>query len=374
MTSSNTAVAPHRIALMLETDCVGGAEIMLLQFAESLRRRGHHILAVGPRGRDGWLSSEFKRRGFEHRMYELKHPLDFMGFLELRRILAEHRIQIVHSHEYTMAVYGGIAALTLALPYIITMHGDKWSVGAMRRRVAMRWVFRRSEAVVAVSRATHDHMTASLGLAPHAMATVPNGIDFVPGDRIVVRKELGLAESDLLVVAVGNLTVRKGHILLLRAMLCLDPPAASMPWHVAIAGAGPEHETLRAFAELNGIADRVHLLGSREDIPDVLAAADIFTMPSFWEGLPVALLEAMFARKPVIASDVSGIPEAIVNGRDGILTPPGDIPALAHAISAFLVDPSRRETFAAAAQARAEAGFGIGAMTDAYERFYGIRR
>lgn len=366
--------APHRIALMLETDGPGGAEVMLLQLAESLRSRGHHVTPVGPRGREGWLSGDFRARGFEVSQYDLRHPLDVRGYRELRQILIDRRIEIAHSHEFTMAVYGGLAAKGLGIPHVITMHGDSWSLKAWRRRVALKWAFRNSRAVIAVSRATHEHLTTTLRLAPERILAIANGIKFTPGDRARVRAELGLGAHDVLVVAVGNLIERKGHIVLLRALASLQGAAAAVPWHVAIAGSGEEEENLRRFAAERGIASRVHLLGHRQDIPDLLAAADIYTMPSLWEGLPVALLEAMFARLPVVASGVSGIPEAIIDGRDGLLTTPGDDTSVARALERLLADPGARQRFAAAAHARATSEFGIDAMTDAYERAYGIRR
>lgn len=346
---------------------------MLLQLADALRKRGHHIVAVGPRGREGWLSAEFRKRGYTHEQYELKSPFDLDGYRRLRQILIDHRIEIVHLHEYTMAVYAGFAAHRLGLPYVVTMHGDTWSVSALRRRMALRWIFKRAEAVAAVSGATHAHLTEALGLKPQAILSIRNGIHFTPGERAPVRRELGLADSDVLIVAVGNLVPRKGHIVLMRALASLQGAAAQVPWHLAIAGSGTEEAMLLAFAKEKGLQDRIHILGHRQDIPNLLAAADIYTMPSLWEGLPVALLEAMFARKPVIASGVSGIPEAIVDRRDGLLTPPGDVAAISAALSIMLPDPAVRERFAAAAFARATAEFGVDKMTDTYERCYGIR-
>lgn len=368
-----TPTAPRRIALLLETDGPGGAEVMLIQLADSLRNRGHDVVAIGPRGREGWLSSELRRRGHALEQYHLDGPLDYRGYLGLKRIIAEARVDIAHSHEFTMAVYAGQAARALGIPHVITMHGDSWSTKALRRRMALRWTFRRSRAVVTVSEATRKDFAKTLGVSPDTLVTIPNGIRFVAGERAPVRRELGLAEDDLLTVAIGNLVPRKGHLTLLRALASLaDRPGASK-WHVAIAGSGEQESTLREFATSAGIDAKVHLLGTRRDIPNVLAAADVFAMPSHWEGLPVALLEAMFSGKPVIASAISGIPEAVVDERDGLLTPPGDERAVATALARFLSDASTRARFGAAALARATSTFGVDSMTDAYERAYGIR-
>jgi glycosyltransferase involved in cell wall biosynthesis len=130
---------------------------------------------------------------------------------------------------------------------------------------------------------------------------------------------------------------------------------------------------LRAFAAEAGIADRAHILGHRGDIPDLLAAADVYAMPSLWEGLPMALLEAMFAGKAIVASRASGIPEAIDEGKDGLLADPGDEVQLATALGRLITDANLRNRLGTAARARAEKEFSAAVMTEAYERAYGIR-
>jgi len=139
----------------------------------------------------------------------------------------------------------------------------------------------------------------------------------------------------------------------------------------AYAGKGASQvERIEAFAREHGFAERLHILLERSDIPNLLAAADVFCMPSLWEGLPLAVLEAMFAGKPIIASGVSGIPEAITSGTHGLLTPPGDIGALADALRSVLGSAELRARLGAAARARAKAEFAIGVMADRYERLY----
>jgi glycosyltransferase involved in cell wall biosynthesis len=127
---------------------------------------------------------------------------------------------------------------------------------------------------------------------------------------------------------------------------------------------------LRNFAEAEGLADRVHLLGYREDVPDILAAGDMFVMPSLSEGLPLALVEAMSASLPVIASQVGGIPEVVEHEREALLTPPGHPDALADALRRLMRDEAMRVALGGAARRRALSDFGVRAMGDAYERLY----
>lgn len=197
---------------------------------------------------------------------------------------------------------------------------------------------------------------------------VPNGVPERKGDSRAVRKELSIDSGTSLILAVGGLHPRKGFDVLLKALARM---AVSQPWQLIIAGEGPERVGLRALAADLGIRDKVTLLGQREDVPDLQAAADLFIMPSLWEGLPLAVLEAMLAGTPVIASAISGIPEAIDPDEDqGLLVPAGDIEALAQAMEDLVGDKERRKRVAAAGQARARKDFTTQAMIDKYEAMY----
>jgi glycosyltransferase involved in cell wall biosynthesis len=368
-----TDVRPRSIALPLESDGPGGAETMLIQFAEELRRRGHRVVPVGPAAGCGWLAGEFRRRGFVPEVFELHRAIDPGTVRGLVQLFREHRVDIVHSHEFTMAVYGAVAAKWVGIPHVITMHGSQSMLRAARRRVALKAAFGLSRAVVACSGATQEHLTAELGLAPGRIRTIPNGIAFRAGDRMKVRRELGIGHDEQLIIAVGSLVERKGHMVLLRALAQLEQEGLPKTWHVAIAGRGELEEALKSFAMEAGLVGRAHVLGHRDDVPDLLAAADIFAMPSLWEGLPVAMLEAMFAGKPVVASACSGIPEAIESGTHGLLAPPGDQAALATALRQLLTSADLRARLGAAGRDRAADRYSVAGMVDAYERTYGIR-
>ncbi len=361
-----------RIAMMLESDGPGGAEYVLIQLSEELRRRGHSVVPVGPDRGMGWLDRVLRERGFHTEKFSLRRPLDIGCLRGMVGMLRRNEVDLIHSHEFTMAVYGAAAAKILRRPYVVTIHGAHAIVNAWRRRTALRWAIRGSRAATAVSDHTSRLLESALKLDHGTLATVRNGIPVRTGDAAVFRAELGLGADDLLVVAVGNLRPGKAHRCLLDALVGLD--RARVPrWHLAIAGRGREKEPLAQAALAAGVADRVHLLGHRDDIPAILAAADVFAMPSLFEGLPLAILEAMFAGKPVVASAVGGIPEAIRDGIEGRLVPAGDVAALSRALDELLVDVARRAASGAAARRRAEAEFTISHMADAYERLYACR-
>ncbi len=356
------------IAQMLESDGPGGAEMVVLRLAEALRAQGHEVVPVGPAAGCGWLADQFRSRGFEPEQFVLRRPLDWRCARDMAAMLRRRRVDVVHSHEFTMAVYGAASAAWLRRPHITTMHGNQVMTRRWRRRVSLRAAFRFSDAAVAVSMDTKRFLDAELGLGAEALRVVHNGVPPSVGDRLRVRRELCLAPDELLVLATGSLVPRKGHAVLIRALAA--QPAGGLPWRLAIAGDGGERHALEGLCRELGVGDRVHLLGHRDDVGDLLAAADIFAMPSLWEGLPLALLEAKRAGKAIVASATSGIPEAIVPEVDGLLTQPGNVEELAAALQRLVADPALRQRLAAKATSRGRAEFSIDTMSAAYERLY----
>ncbi len=363
---------PRTIALMLESDGPGGAEVLLLQLAEELRRRGHTIVPVGPEHGVGWLGARLRESGFEPATFRLDRTLDPGLVRRLGALFDRRGVDLVHGHEFTMAVYGAAAARRRGLPNVITFHGSQTMCRALRRRAAVRWAMRRSAATVAVSDATRRQLAADLGVAGDRITTVVNGVAVRPGNPATVRAELGVRDGELLLLAVGNLSERKGHLILLQALAQLEREGLRAPWRLAIAGGrgGEMHQPLLRFAGEHGLASRVHILLNRADVPDLQAAADVFVMPSLWEGLPLAVLEAMVAGKAIVASRTSGIPEAIVDGEHGLLVPPGEPGPLAAALRRVLEPGDLRHRLAAAAERRGRAEFTIEAMADRYEAVY----
>jgi glycosyltransferase involved in cell wall biosynthesis len=281
-------------------------------------------------------------------------------------------VDVVHCHDFVAVIHGGIAARLAGRPRIFTLHGHQTMCDVWRRRAALRWAFRHGHAAIAVSQATKTQLDRDLGLAPGAIQVVRNGVPMRTGRGDGIREEFGVQDGELVILAVGNLVERKGHIYLLRALQNLATEGLSPRWHLVIAGGwgGDERPKLEAFVMEHNLADRVHLLTYRNDVADLLAAADIFVMPSLWEGLPLAVLEAMQMGVCVVASETSGIPEAIVDEKHGLLVPPGDVTALARSLGRVIHDSELRNRLAKEGKARALREFTIDAMTTAYESLY----
>ncbi|MBA2255356.1 MAG: glycosyltransferase family 4 protein [Chloroflexi bacterium] len=272
---------------------------------------------------------------------------------ELSGWLVREGIEVFHDHsgigwEGIEAIEAAIAAeipvivRTEHLPYLLT---DEVQVARHRRMLGML------HAMIAVSAGAGATMLAA-GVPSSLLHVVRNGIadagmEMPRSDPGATRRELGIPPEARLVLNVGRLTPQKAHDILLDASAVLKGRSDEV-WLV-IAGIGPEGLALEKQARALGIADRVMLLGTHGDVPRLLQAADLFVLPSRFEGLPLSLLEAMAARVPVVATRVIGSEEVIQHGRSGLLVPVDDAPALAAAIGSVLDDPQLARRLGAAA-------------------------
>lgn len=237
----------------------------------------------------------------------------------------------------------------------------------MLERATARW----ADAFTSVSWGSLRFASEHEGVPLDKTRVIPNGIDLASWrtpPRDVARRMLDVPPDDFVIATVGRLHAQKGHKYLLRAAvetLSKQPNATFL-----IAGYGPLREKLEARAKKLGIARRVRFLGYRRDVERVMAAANVFVLPSLWEGMSNAILEAMAAARPVIATSVDGNSEEVADKETGLLVPPADAPALAEAILRLARDPERATRLGRAGRRRVEELFSLKKMTDAYLDFY----
>ncbi|MEX2160743.1 MAG: glycosyltransferase family 4 protein [Anaerolineales bacterium] len=223
-------------------------------------------------------------------------------------------------------------------------------------------------AMVAVSSQVRENAIHEEGARPERVVVIPNGIDppaFKAGKRDATRTQLGVPESGLLLITVGRLTIQKGHTYLLDAIAQMAPRHPELRF--AFAGEGPLRAELEAKAQQLGISKSILWLGIREDIGDLLSAADVFVQPSLWEGLSRALLEALFVGLPVLSTNVEGVTDVVEDGKSALLIPAGDVPALAKAMERMVGDAELRKRLARAGQEKAKAQHSLEGMCIAYE-------
>lgn len=361
------------IAQIVEADAPGGTERLVLQIAQDLRQRGHRVVVVGPADGPGkgWLGREVRALGFDYETIPKRSMLDPRSITDITRLIRKHTVDVVHSHEFAPSVFGAMATWLTRRTHVFTTHGNLYFAAAWRRKALMRWAARHSDAVVSVSRDTADDLERLLELRKGAVHVIANGIMSKAGERQPVRAELGLKPEDVLLLALGNVSERKNHIAILRALEQLQRRRPELQWHLAIAGTDQgKLGELREFARVTALESRVHFLGHRGDTENLLAASDIFVMSSLHEGMPLAIMEAMFASKPVITSVAGGIGEMITEGVEGMLTAVNDDDAMARGLERLLSDASLRQRLGAAARERAQRQFGIAPMVDAYMKLY----
>jgi len=360
----NERLGGLRIAHLIETNGPGGAERMLVHMVQELQAAGCQNLVIAPAGGEQWLQQQLGGSGVTVEPFVLDKPVSPKLAGWLTALLRRHRIALAHSHEFTMAVYGAWAAWRAGIPHIATMHGNRYYAGRLRRRIALRAAIAVTGKVVAVSHALATRLRHDLWLPASRVTTIGNGVRPEVSRSSDLREQLGLAPEDRLLLAVGNLYPVKGHRFAVEALKSL--PGV----HLAIAGRGDLADALRDHATRFGVADRLHLLGLRSDIANLLAGADVFILPSLSEGLPMALLEAMFAGRAIAASDVGDVRAALDDGRAGILVPAGDAGALASAVADLLKAPTRASQLGARAEQRAREEYDVSRMVARYVTVY----
>lgn len=253
-----------------------------------------------------------------------------------RTALRKFDPDVVLAHNVSASMVARLAMLPgRPLPLVTVFHG----VADDEYRGAARILRRTSTVVVAVAEATADRLA---DLLPDVVV-IPNAVFPQPAtvDRATVRATLGVSQRTPVVLCVARLEPQKRHDVLLRAWAVLGCEAVLL-----LAGDGSLRPDLEWYRDDLGLGDRVRFLGNRFDVPDLLAAADLTVLTSDWEGMPVAVLESLAASRPVVATDVDGVREAV--GPGGIVVPRRDHAATARAVRKLLFDPAMRASAAAA--------------------------
>jgi glycosyltransferase involved in cell wall biosynthesis len=272
----------------------------------------------------------------------------------LRRLVRERDIDVVHTHMPLPAVEARLALPGRRPAFVHTEH-NMWD----RYRLPTRWAnaatYRRNARVIAVSDGVAGSIRSSVPVDVVVHGTDPSLAVTGAAARAEARADLGIAPDARLVGTVGNFTAKKDQATLLRAVAEL--PARGLggggDTMLVLVGLGPLEAELKALAAGLGVADRVLFPGSRDDVYRLLPALDVFALSSRFEGLPIALLEAMATGVAPVATTVGGIPEVITDGQNGLLVDPGDPSALAAALGRVLGDDELRAHLGAAAAVRA---------------------
>jgi glycosyltransferase involved in cell wall biosynthesis len=329
-----------RILFVFAALPVGGAEQLLVSELMGLDKNLFDPL-VGVISEKGPVGELIEKKGFPviplHRMK--KNQFDYGIIRELKAILIREGISLVHTHLYDGGKYGRIAARMVHVPAIVhTVHNIY-----VKRRTKyhlINWglsLF--TDQIIAVSGAVRESIVHYDRIDRQRIRVIHNGIDLSrfsgSTDRNGWRVGLGIKTDEFVIGVIARLEEQKGHRFLLEALAQKPKILASLK--VVIIGDGKLRSRLEAYSQEKGLASQVLFLGTQEPIFPILKALDLFLLPSLWEGFSVAILEAMAAGVPVIATRVGGAEEVITSGREGLLIPPGDAQGLAEAIEDALL-------------------------------------
>jgi glycosyltransferase involved in cell wall biosynthesis len=357
------------IALVITDLDVGGAERALVSLATRLDRGRWRVSVVGLAA-DGRLAEDLRIAGLEAHCLGATPRRPLRGVLRLANALRRLRPALVQSFLFHANIASRLAARALGRP---------WVLGGIRvaeRRMGWhRWVDRLTQRLacgsVCVSEGVRRFSVEVAGLDPDRLAVIPNGVDTDAIDRApaVPRESLGIDADAPLALFVGRFDRQKGLDVLLDAA---GRVADARPdWRLCLVGEGPECAAIagRLGADPR-LAERVRLLGRRDDVAGLLKAADVLVLPSLWEGMPNVILEAMAARRAVVATAVEGSAELVVPGETGWLVPPGDADALAEALRAAARDRTAAVRFGQAGRERVELRYRPGDVVAAYESLW----
>lgn len=323
------------------SDTLGGAHIHVADMAAWLRASGHDVVVVV--GGEGPFTERLRANAVPYEVSQyLCRPIrplsDVRAVRELRQIFRRLQPDLISLHSAKAGLLGRFAAAGLGVPVLFTAHGWSFTEGVSKARRVLYRLLERSAAPLADRIITVSGYDRSLAIAariapPEKLVTIHNAMPAVEHSAGAV------GDADFVnIIMVARLDDQKDHGTLLNALAGLK----QREWTLSLVGDGPREQEVRAEVERLGLTDRVHFLGLRRDVAELLSQAQIFTLVTNWEGFPRSILEAMRAGLPVVASAVGGIPEAVEDGQTGYVVPRDDTVALKERLAHMIDHPDER--------------------------------
>jgi glycosyltransferase involved in cell wall biosynthesis len=340
--------SPLSVLYMIDSLGPGGAERLLADYLPRLARLGVEPTVVTMQDREGNpIAAEIEAAGVPVANLGIRRLREPGALARVAEVIERTAPDLVHTQLEFSNILGTLAAHRLGVPAVATIHTiDRprgWSRDAARYRL-MAWILRsRGSRVISVSRSARDHFIGRSKARRDRVVTLHSGIElsrFSPGvatNRSAARAELGIAADASVAMTVAVLRPEKGIADMVDALPAVVPFHPST--HYVVVGNGSQRPNLERIVAGLGLEDRVLFTGARSDIPRLLAAADVFVLPSHTEALPTVLIEAMAAGLPVVATEVGGIPEMVDRGSSALLVPPHSPAMLADAVCRLFSSP-----------------------------------
>lgn len=351
---------------------VGGTETHILELASRIDRSKYDVTVCSLKS-GGCLAEELRARGVRVISLEGRGKFDVRVFFRLWSLLRRERPDVIQAFLFWANIAARLfARISRAFPVISSYHDEIVSEGWWVRtidRLTIKW----SHTIVCCSEAVRRSVCARLDGTAARYTIIPFGLDMRQFDTepLATRRELGLYEGGPVLGTVCRLVEpKKGLSVLLHAMAVLRRREGTPGCQLLIVGDGPAQARLLDLRERLGVAPWVVFAGPRRDIARVLSLVHAFVMPSLYEGFGIAILEAMAAGKPVIATSVGGIPEFVKDGETGLLVKPGDANALAEAMMKVLKEPEWAGRMGNEGREQVRDKFGIATVVRQHERVY----
>jgi glycosyltransferase involved in cell wall biosynthesis len=334
---------PAKVVHLVEDLKVGGSEKVIAGIVTGLNHRKFDVeiwcLANG-----GPVADWLRQMGIAVQIFNWRTYHNPLNIVRLSYHLRKSRVDIVHTHGYFGSTFGRIAALAAGVTCILTHVHTSYSDFSRRHLLIEKGLSYVTQKIICVSKTVRDFVESREGVRPEKTCLIYN----VPiwlfengSDRPPSRPSLGFSDQDCVIVSVGSLVENKGHRVLIEALRMLIPTHPLLK--LLILGDGPLRSELEQLAQRHQLSSAVVFAGVVKNPRPFLALSDIFVLPTIYrEGLPLAVLEAMDQRLPVVASSIGGIPEAVEHNRSGLLVAPKDCHALSAAIARLAMDSSER--------------------------------
>ncbi len=333
---------PIRLAQVIYALEMGGSEMLAWRIAKALNMGSRYGCSIYALQGSGSLAEILAGDGIPAQAFWKTGRFDVRLIFRLAKQFRKDRVQMLHTHHLGQLLYGGIAGRLAGARVIHTEH-EYYTLSRLRLQRLLRALCLFTDAVTTVSEPVTEFLHNQVGIPARKIKMIPNGVDVTrfstakPIDRVA----LGCRDRDTVIGCVARLEPEKGHAILLKAFRKLSGrhPYAKL----LLIGDGAERGRLEQLSSELGLKDSVLFTGVRRDVPELLSACDIVVLASTQEGLPIAILEAMAAGKPVVATQVGSVPEIVINGETGLLVQPGEVDSLTEALKALIAGKVERQ-------------------------------
>jgi L-malate glycosyltransferase len=318
---------------------------------------------------DGPLGEELVRRNIGHHVLHRK-GIEPDVTRRLYRLLRQQRIDVVHTHHFTQLLFAALPARLAGARIVHTEHEYFSYLESAAPRALIGPLSRLCDHITVVGHEIAAYFSETIGIPRSRIELIPNGVavERFTGDREAARRSLALPPDAMIVGTIGRLEPEKDHMTLLRAFGQVRAFAPSA--RLVIVGDGSLASALRIEAERMGLAGATHFLGYQKDVATVLAALDLFVLTSVREGLPISVIEAQAAGRPVVVSHIGSIRDLVRDGEQGLTVAPGDAEGFAAAMRRLIESPALRAEMGGAGRRQVERSFSLFSVVHAYENLY----